>query len=60
MTAVDKEGSLLNLPLGVEVKIPVDGDHSGMVGFNKSGDPTYTTILEYLQKFLRDAPNHIA
>lgn len=42
------------------MKIPVDANHSEIAKFNKPGDPTYTTVLEYLRKFAEDAPSHIA
>ncbi len=52
--------SVLQLPDNVEKKIPVNANHSDMVKFKASSDPTYSTVLQILKEFEREAPSTIA
>ena len=55
MTAVDIDSALLDLPDSIEVKIPVDADHSQIVKFDNRNADSYKTALMYLKQFERDA-----
>lgn len=53
---VDTESALLQLPDHVEDKIPLNADHSMMVKFKGKNDQGYSSALEKLRQFQRDAP----
>ena len=42
---------MLNLPAGLEERIPVDENHSDMVKFKAVVHPTYVSILDRLTEF---------
>ncbi|KAA8909657.1 hypothetical protein FN846DRAFT_776022 [Sphaerosporella brunnea] len=48
-TAVDEESALLQFPDKMEVKIPVDADHSNMVKFDSQNNQTYSSVLGHLK-----------
>jgi hypothetical protein len=54
-TAVDEESALLQFPDKMEVKIPVDADHSNMVKFDSKSNQTYSSVVEYLKDFAANA-----
>ncbi|PHH75320.1 hypothetical protein CDD80_2476 [Ophiocordyceps camponoti-rufipedis] len=51
ITIVETESALLQLPESMEVKIPVDSDHSAMVKFDSRNHRAYTSALKRLQQF---------
>jgi hypothetical protein len=55
MTAVDSGSALLDLPDSVEVKIPVNADHSQIVKFDSRNAEAYKTATGYLKQFEQDA-----
>jgi hypothetical protein len=48
-TAVDEESALLQFPDTMEVKIPVDADHSNMVKFDSKNNQTYSSAVGHLK-----------
>jgi hypothetical protein len=57
---VDPESALLQLPDSMEEKLPVDGDHYTIVKFDSKTSRTYTSVLEKLRQFEKDAPRVIS
>jgi len=55
MTAVDTGSALLDLPDSIEVKIPVNADHSQIVKFDSRNSEAYKTAVGYLKQFEQDA-----
>jgi protein SERAC1 len=55
MTAVTSDSAILQLPDSMEVKIPVNSDHSQIVKFDNNNDDTYQMALRYLKLFEEDA-----
>jgi hypothetical protein len=55
MTAIDSGSALLDLPDSVEVKIPVNADHSQIVKFDSRNAEAYKTAAGYLKQFEQDA-----
>lgn len=60
LTAVEVDSAVLQLPDSMEIKIPLNSDHSNMVKFDSRQDLGYTSALQYLKDFERDAPTVIA
>lgn len=59
-TAVEVESAVLELPDTLGVKIPLNADHSNMVKFSSKQDLGYTSALQYLREFERNAPAAVA
>ncbi|KAH7385972.1 hypothetical protein BKA66DRAFT_490292 [Pyrenochaeta sp. MPI-SDFR-AT-0127] len=59
-TAVDTDSALLQLPDSIEDKIPLHLDHSMMVKFDNKNAQGYSSALDKLQQFERDAPRVVA
>ena len=55
MTAVTSHSAILQLPDSMEVKIPVNADHSQIVKFDNKNTDAYQTVLGYLKQFEKDA-----
>ncbi|KAJ4114729.1 hypothetical protein NW768_011283 [Fusarium equiseti] len=56
---VNPDSALLHLPDSMEEKLPVDGDHYTIVKFDSKTSKTYTSVLEKLRQFEKDAPKVI-
>jgi hypothetical protein len=50
ITSVDEESALLQFPDNIEVKIPVDADHSIMVKFDSRVNPIYSSVVKHLKE----------
>lgn len=59
-TAVSVDSAVLQLPDLLEVKVPVNADHSNMVKFDKKQDPGYQSAIQYLRAFEKDAPRVVS
>ena len=55
MTAVTSDSAILQLPDSMEVKVPVNADHSQIVKFDNKNDDIYQMALRYLTEFEKDA-----
>lgn len=55
MKAVTSNSAILQLPDSIEVKIPVNADHSQIVKFDNKNANVYQTALGYLKQFEKDA-----
>ncbi|RII11229.1 hypothetical protein CUC08_Gglean005702 [Alternaria sp. MG1] len=60
ITAVDTDSALLQLPDSIEEKVPLDADHSMIVKFDTNDSRGYTSALNRLVQFERDAPSVVA
>jgi hypothetical protein len=60
ITAVTSDSAILQLPDSMEVKIPVDADHSQIVKFDNRNADTYQTVLGYLKQFEKNAEKTIS
>jgi hypothetical protein len=60
MTAVTSDSAILQLPDSMEVKVPVNADHSQIVKFDNKTDDTYQMALRYLTVFEKDAGKTIS
>lgn len=58
--AVSPESALLQLPNMIEENIPLDADHSRIVKFNARSDPGYSSTLDRLRQYVKDAPSVVA
>ena len=57
---VTEPSATLQFPGFRERKIPVNANHTNMVKFGSSTDPTYTTVVKMLREFTRDAPKVVS
>ena len=57
---VSPDSALLQLPDYMEEKVPVDGDHYTIVKFDSKTNSTYTSVLEKLREFEKDAPRVVS
>jgi hypothetical protein len=58
--ALDTDSALLQLPDHVEEKLSQGVNHSMIVKFNTRNDKGYTSALERIRQFEKDAPNVVA
>ncbi|KAF8248686.1 hypothetical protein K440DRAFT_660729 [Wilcoxina mikolae CBS 423.85] len=49
-TSVDEESALLQFPDNIEVKIPVNANHSDMVKFDSRENPIYSSVVKRLKE----------
>ena len=57
---VNPDSAVLQLPDSMEEKLPVDGDHYTIVKFESNTSTTYTSVLEKLRQFEKDAPRVVS
>ena len=57
---VNPDSAVLQLPDSMEEKLPVDGDHYTIVKFESNTGTTYTSVLEKLRQFEKDAPRVVS
>ena len=57
---VNPDSAVLQLPEYMEEKLPVDGDHYTIVKFDSNTSNTYTSVLEKLRQFEKDAPSVVS
>ncbi|KAH0551496.1 hypothetical protein GP486_007289 [Trichoglossum hirsutum] len=55
ITALDTDSAILQLPINMEIKIPIHADHSTIVKFDNKNAPGYEHALEHLKDFEWDA-----
>ena len=58
--AVEDRSALLGLPKKLEVRIPVDADHSNLVKFETSLNETYREVRKIIGEMLLEAPAAVA